>query len=220
MSESATTDAARATSNDTESASSDAVNVTEQTFNSQIGVGLALDPLRPASTHATLRADRIGGTGNRAFVVENMLTSSGDNAFRIAVMKADQPSLLVFRGVPDQEYKVAASVSFKVPADAFVHTNPRAVITLRALMTDGRVLPKWLHFDPTSGRFEGKPPLNAPRVLSIMVVARDGDGREVSTIFRIKFGKEMRRDSGRSGLSEQLRIAAHRDDVFQRYPGK
>ena len=67
--------------------------------------------------------------------------------------------------------------------------------------------------------FDGKPPLGGARLLSIMVIARDGEGREVSTIFRIKLGNDARRDAGRAGLSEQLRLAANRDHALGRYAG-
>jgi hypothetical protein len=83
------------------------------------------------------------------------------------------------------------------------------VVTLRATLMDGRPLPKWLHFDPSTGQFEGEPPQGAPRLLAVLVIAKDSDGREASTIFRIRFDRtEARRDGGRAGLSEQLRSAA------------
>jgi hypothetical protein len=90
-------------------------------------------------------------------------------------------------------------------------------VTLRATLLDGRPLPKWLRFDPQSGKFEGKPPAGTASVLSIMVVARDVDGREASTIFRLRLDKAGVNSGGRAGLSEQIRSAAGQDRDPGRY---
>ncbi len=189
-----------------------------QTFSSLLGLAPALDPSRPLGSFGSFINDGAGRSASDSRGFEHILTSRGENAFRIAVAKADEAALLVFRGVPDQDVGTSPFLSFKVRADAFVHTDPRAVIALRALLMDGRPLPKWLRFDPVTGKFEGKPPRGTQDTLSVLVVARDGEGREAATIFRIKLGKAgVQRDVGRAGLSEQLRLAANRAGHLERY---
>jgi hypothetical protein len=47
--------------------------------------------------------------------------------------------------------------------------------------------------------------------LDVKVIARDSDGREASTIFRIKMhAGEKVRPIGRLGLTDQIRMGAHR----------
>jgi hypothetical protein len=172
--------------------------------------------LRPASRSFSGIAEKEARQVVELF--ENLFTRSGQNAFRIVVAKAGEASLFVFRGVPDQDFEPGRIVSFRIPADAFVHTSERAVVTLRATLLDGRPLPKWLRFDPSTGEFDGKPPAGAPRLLSVLVLAKDSEGREASTIFRIRFDRtEARRESGRAGLSERLRMAADRGPGLERH---
>jgi large repetitive protein len=184
-------------------------DVRPEPFTSQLGLGGVLDPSRPSSTFAVLGDEITRARITTVRLLDDVLTSRGVNGFRIAVARADEPSLLVYRGIPDQDIHTNRVVDFKIPIDAFVHTNPRAVVTLRATLLDGRALPRWLQFDPVTGKFEGKAPRGNPEVLSILVVARDGDGREARTIFRVHFDKASA-SGGRAGLSEQLREAADR----------
>jgi hypothetical protein len=139
----------------------------------------------------------------------NILTQPGENAFQIAVRNGLEASLRVFRGIPDQEFLSSRDVKVQVPVDAFIHTQEDAVVYLSARMSDGSPIPTWLHFDPSTGRFEGKAPAGTPPELTILVEARDHDGRHAETVFRIRLEKLP---AGRAGLSEQIR-SAQRDSL-------
>ena len=93
--------------------------------------------------------------------------------------------LFVFRGVEGTLVEVGQGLHYRVPRDAFGHTNPDAIVYLEATQLDGSPLPEWLDFDPTSGTFSGRPPAAAKGVMDIRVTARDDQGRQASTHFRI-----------------------------------
>ena len=119
------------------------------------------------------------------------LTSSGTNAFQVAVTQADQPALVLFKGVPDQSVNpTSGMISFTIPADAFAHTDAAAVVQLSASQANGQALPAWLAFDAAGGKFVGHPPAGEPSTLSIRMVARDAQGREAVTVFRLKLGED------------------------------
>jgi hypothetical protein len=111
------------------------------------------------------------------------------------VIAADKPALLIFKGVPDQSVDRGAAINFAVPADAFAHTDATAVVRFKATVVGDRSgseqpLPSWLRFDPVSGKFSGELPRNVDASISIRVVARDAEGREVATVFHIKLGEK------------------------------
>jgi hypothetical protein len=141
----------------------------------------------------------------------DLLTSGVEGASRIAVVKAAEPGLFRFHGVPDQDFDTGTHVRFQLPADAFMHTQENAIVRIVAERTDGGPLPSWLVFNATTGTFEGTAPLGSPNELDVKVIARDSDGREASTIFRIKLhAGEKVRPTGRLGLTDQIRMGAHR----------
>lgn len=102
-------------------------------------------------------------------------------------------------------------ISFAVPSDAFVHTDEKAVVVLEASLSDGRPLPSWLAFDAAVGKFVGVAPAGVEKDLAIRVIARDAQGREAISIFRVHITQKDLKTSettGRSSLSEQLKSAA------------
>lgn len=120
-------------------------------------------------------------------------------------------ALAVERGIADAEVQVADRTSISIPTDAFVHTDANATVSLEAVQADGAPLPAWMAFDPASGTFTVEPPPGVEGTVEVRVIARDSEGREAVTIFKIKVGKDQAPRSGlegRSGLSEQLRQAA------------
>lgn len=149
--------------------------------------------------------------------ISDILTRPGDKAFRITVVKADDPSLYTFYGVSDQVFDVGSEVMFQLPSDTFAHTRENETVRLMAQLADGGALPKWLHFDPATGIFSGKPPVGTPRDLAIKVTALDTEGRKATTTFRIKLvPAENQRALGRAGLSEQIRAVGQRSVSMER----
>lgn len=131
--------------------------------------------------------------------------------FRTVVAKADEPALVIFRGVPDQYTESGTRISLTVPSDAFAHTQPKEVVRLAATLQDGRPLPNWVQFNAQTGQFNGEVPDGLRGELRIKVIARDMQGREAAALFRINIGNLNQKTSdggknlGRTGLSDQLR---------------
>ncbi len=137
-----------------------------------------------------------------------------------AVIPAEVPSLLVFRGMPDQFVEGGRDGSFTVPWDAFVHTERGAQVQLQATLANGGKLPDWLRFDARSGVFVAVPAPDSRGELPIRLTARDQQGREASVLFRFRVGDALRgtpervagepapsQKSGRPGLGDKLRAA-------------
>jgi hypothetical protein len=95
-----------------------------------------------------------------------------------------QARLFVYEGIHDAE----GEVEFRIPRDAFAHTDPMAVVRLEARLADGEPLPQWLSFDPVSGTFRGTSPEGAPAVLEIALTARDQEGRVATIDFELEMG--------------------------------
>jgi hypothetical protein len=124
--------------------------------------------------------------------------------FRTVVARSDEPALVLFQGVPDQFIDSGNRMALVVPADAFAHTQPKAIVQLTATLQDGRPLPSWVTFTGQTGQFQGEPPAGLAGELRIKLTARDMDGREATALFRINVG-QAKAMPGKSGLSEQLR---------------
>jgi hypothetical protein len=164
-----------------------------------VGTGLPLlrtsNPTTEARTVLTTSSDSLSRPASTTNTVTAVLTSNGPGAIQIAVIAADKPALLIFKGVPDQSVDRGAAINFAVPADAFAHTDATAVVRFKATVVGDRSgseqpLPSWLRFDPVSGKFSGELPRNVDASISIRVVARDAEGREVATVFHIKLGEK------------------------------
>jgi hypothetical protein len=156
-----------------------------------------------------------------------MLTST--SGFRAAVVEAPQPALTLFRGITDQFVEGNRTTSFNLPADAFAHTRPEAVLSVEAKLTDGQSLPSWVQFDARAGSFIVTPPQGFNGALEIRVTARDSEGREAAAVFKFNVGEGLQtpgnqsavpppadvpRPQGRNGLTEQLlRVAQARSGL-------
>ena len=128
--------------------------------------------------------------------------------FRTVVAKSDEPALVLFQGVPDQFVDADARLSMTIPADAFAHTQPKAIVRLAAVLQDGRPLPTWVQFNGQTGQFTGEVPKGLTGELRIKLIARDLTGREAVALFRINVGETRTAgeaaSSGKAGLSERL----------------
>ena len=93
--------------------------------------------------------------------------------------------LFVFHGVADYHFEGSGIGTLRIPSDAFAHTSPVAVVVLEARLADGRPLPAWLTFDPVQGTLSGEPPAGVSGELEVEVIARDTEGREARTAFKL-----------------------------------
>jgi hypothetical protein len=121
-------------------------------------------------------------------------TVAGPNAvaadgFQVAWVSANaigagEHRLFVYQGISDDRLVRVANDVYRIPGDAFAHTDPVAVVVLEARLADGRPLPDWLIFDRVLGTLSGEPPAGQAGELEIEVIARDAEGREARTWFK------------------------------------
>jgi hypothetical protein len=97
--------------------------------------------------------------------------------------------LFVYKGIATGYLGDAASDVFRVPTDAFAHTDPTAVILLEARLASGAPLPSWLSFDGASGQFSGVPPQGMRGEIDLEVTAKDTEGRVAKVNFRLVVGE-------------------------------
>jgi hypothetical protein len=201
------------------------------------GLTIGTDALNPSTARSiesllNLDASPRPGTGDGSGRDRGLLTVA--TGFQIIVLKGEstqtdasgaagadaaKPVLIVNRGIPDAAVEsTGVPIEVPIPRDAFAHTRDDAVISLEVIRTDGRPLPAWLTFDPRLGMLKGTPPPGFRGEIEVRVIARDQNGNQVETVFRIRFG-EGELPSGRSpedangkqlaarGLSDQLRAA-------------
>jgi len=106
--------------------------------------------------------------------------------------------------------------SFTLPAGTFVHTDGNARVALSARLADGRPLPSFVKFNPTTGTFtvvagSGE----QAEQLQVVVNAVDDKGQTASTTVVIKLKEKARTSSvldlqiklGKPALAEQFRQA-------------
>lgn len=141
-------------------------------------------------------------------------TEAPDDGWRVVVHPDTGSLLSVLRGMPDQFIEGEGEAYVGVPWDSFFHTHSDVRVTVSASLADGTPLPSWIHLDPETGVFHMVPPQGFQGELAIRLQARDSQGREATTLFRLHVGERVpaapRDDAapGRSALSDQLRQAA------------
>ncbi|MEO8203200.1 MAG: VCBS domain-containing protein, partial [Betaproteobacteria bacterium] len=153
-------------------------------------------PIQPG---ASLSSDALAlGMSQRAFdVISIGSTGAGGRGFAIARVPADTflPVSVDGQAVPEQRLFVYQGMlsarglnEFRIPANAFGHTDPSAVVLLDARMADGSSLPPWLRFDSVLGIFRGTPPGGVRTAIEIILTARDEEGREANLSFTLELG--------------------------------
>ncbi|MBS0337960.1 MAG: putative Ig domain-containing protein [Proteobacteria bacterium] len=135
---------------------------------------------------AAVQADALGSAapGDRGFPVarvpaDDLQRVSGTDGAALAEQR-----LFVFQGV----LSAIGDTQYRIPADAFGHTDPAAIVRLDARSADGSPLPPWLQFDALTGTFRGMPPGGARTLLEIVLTARDEEGREANIAFTLELG--------------------------------
>jgi hypothetical protein len=148
--------------------------------------------------------------------IGDILTSN--SGFPIIAIENAPPGLSINKGVTDQYVEQGTtSGKFTIPYDAFMHSKQDAVISLQAKQGDDAPLPVWVKFDPQSGTFEANPPPNFKGKVELKVIARDDDGREATSIFRLFVGDDepaQPKPQSRNSLSDKIRLAAKRPGLL------
>ncbi len=199
-----------------------------------IMVGTTPSPRAPQVFDSTLSPLRAGATVQPTHLIEpsaaqprqtlqramalwafnEAYTEAPDDGWRVVVHPDTGSLLAVFRGMPDQFVEGDGVAYVSVPWDSFFHTHSDVRVTVNASLADGSALPAWIQLNPDTGVFQLAPPRGFQGELAIRLQARDGQGREATTLFRLHVGERVQASpaadssSGRSALSEQLREAA------------
>ncbi|MEY4653017.1 MAG: hypothetical protein RI884_1598, partial [Pseudomonadota bacterium] len=152
-------------------------------------------------------------------------TEAPDDGWRVVVHPDTGSLLSVFRGMPDQFIEGDGMAYVSVPWDSFFHTHSNVRVTVNASLADGTPLPNWIQLNPDTGVFQLVPPRGFQGELAIRLQARDSQGREATTLFRLHVGERAQTSPrengvpGRSALSDQLRDASRqRQSVFTPLP--
>lgn len=142
----------------------------------------------------------------------------------VGVASGTAGGLAVLNPPPNQSFHAGESLSYQLPQATFVAPSESVSLTVSARLANGRPLPSWLSFNPASGSFQGTPPPGFRGELTIEVVARDNQGHEAHTTFKLKSEagpqprSQMEREQpifaqGRPSLADQFarhgKIQAH-----------
>jgi hypothetical protein len=197
----------------------------------------AADGSMPRLNLEVIARDEAGREARTTFHVQDgdrPRLDSNDAGFRVetlwhaqlAAVRADGQGDVLMAYIPmrDISQRSGTALSFRVPGDAFAHTNPHAVVRLTASLANGQPLPDWLRFDGLSGQFGGTPPDGFGGTLEIHVVARDDQGLQAVTRFKLSLQRSGIRTVGgddRAAFDPATRAASaleHPEQVVDR-PG-
>ena len=121
-----------------------------------------------------------------------------------ALMGGTGYRLFVYNGISSMTLDDAGT--FRVPADAFAHTDPSALVLLEARLASGSPLPSWLSFDGVTGQFSGTPPEGMHGSIELEVTAKDTDGREARANFRLNVGEVPVADGDAAAAGQNSRL--------------
>jgi hypothetical protein len=123
--------------------------------------------------------------------------------------------LFVFQGITSERLERVDTGVLRIPRDAFADTDPVAVVVLEARLADGRPLPDWLKFDGLNGTLTGEPPPGVDGEIEIEVIARDSDGREARTTFKLSIeGVRASADGqARTAQETELGLAVDKEET-------
>ncbi|MBW4690325.1 MAG: DUF4347 domain-containing protein [Lyngbya sp. HA4199-MV5] len=112
-----------------------------------------------------------------------------ERVFTIRISDANDAPL-VTTPLTNQRATVGRAFRYTIPASTFFDEDMAANddldwLTLRATLSDGRSLPSWLRFNPSTGVFSGTPTSGTVGSLSIVVKATDTKGASASSSFTL-----------------------------------
>ncbi|MFC5313771.1 Ig-like domain-containing protein [Azospirillum rugosum] len=127
-------------------------------------------------------------------------------------------SLITVGSVGDRVVTPGQPNLISVPAGTFQTSDPNAHITLQASLSDGSPLPAWLKFDSGNGTFSGNPPPDLKATISIKVIARDDQGAQATTEFRLNIGNNASDGAADAAPQSAPRPAAGRGNADGKAP--
>ena len=115
---------------------------------------------------------------------------SGLSGFVSAGLDARAPVLRIVPDLGVLSVQADQSFSIQLPAGTVVARDPGG-LTIQVRQSNGQPLPPWLHFDPATGTFSGKPPAGWSRTLSLEVSVFDKDGHRGQARLQLQFGQRQ-----------------------------
>ncbi|RAS15053.1 putative Ig domain-containing protein, partial [Microvirgula sp. AG722] len=115
---------------------------------------------------------------------------SGLSGFVSAGLDARAPVLRIVPDLGVLSVQADQSFSVRLPAGTVVARDPGG-LTIQVRQSNGQPLPPWLHFDPATGTFSGKPPAGWNRTLSLEVSVFDKDGHRGQARLQLQFGQRL-----------------------------
>jgi len=129
------------------------------------------------------------------------------------------PTLQVVGTVGDRTISPGQPSNIPIPVGTFQSTDPQAQVMLEATQSDGSPLPTWLKFDASSGTFTGSPPPDLQTAVNIKVIARDNQGAQAVTEFRIAVGQNTSVEGSEGAATPtQQRTPAGQDNTAPDQP--
>lgn len=92
--------------------------------------------------------------------------------------------------LPDMDIRSGEISGLEMHEDTFLDPDEGDALRYQAFRGSDRDLPKWVKFDPLHRRFEFRPPPHSEGSIEIRVVARDFDGAEAETRFRVNYSSD------------------------------
>lgn len=90
---------------------------------------------------------------------------------------------IVGKSISDQTIFTGNALKFVIDGDTFTDPDPGDVLSYSAKLADGKSLPTWLTFDPTTRTFAGTPAVADVANLSIAITATDRSTATVASSF-------------------------------------
>lgn len=128
-----------------------------------------------------------GTTATTTLVNTAGTTGTGDRGFQpyVGPRAADGSALLTAGKIVPPIEVGSGPITFTVPQEAFLHSDPNAVVTLTASTLDNQPIPSWISFDPVTGTFTAVPPPGLSGEVILRVVAKDQFGQQA--VQEVKF---------------------------------
>ncbi|MCZ6830601.1 MAG: putative Ig domain-containing protein, partial [Gammaproteobacteria bacterium] len=89
--------------------------------------------------------------------------------------------------LPDMDIPAGEISQFVMDEDTFVDPDEGDALTYLAFQEPAGKLPSWVNFDAFTRQFKFNPPANSQGTLEIRVVARDFDGLEAQSSFKVRY---------------------------------
>ncbi|HTF97735.1 MAG TPA: putative Ig domain-containing protein, partial [Cellvibrio sp.] len=126
----------------------------------------------------TISIDVIASDGNGGSVTDT---------FNISITNTNDAPIIA-NAIPDQTATEDSAFTFQFAANTFADVDAGTTFTYVAQLAGGGALPAWLSFDATTRTFTGTP-INADvGIISIDVIANDGNGGSITNTFSITIG--------------------------------